>query len=631
MDESSEQERDETSPTLLRWRLGTLGDSSDALTSGKHRRTYFSSAPPSCSFIDDGRFCAAGGSSMSLDDALPSGSATASRELAFRKTETDVRSDAQKEENIKWKMHLRNAVSRRLETNNGTLRKSFSSYLGLRWSSCSFSSSRTGVTSTAGATPCSAAFPGAAPADASPSAGSGSPGGSASGVPAVRRRRSRTSTGLPPSRLEIMLDSNVFHSACATIIILNALFIGVQTEVSVRGAVAEMHRGEAMSRSALAEAHEAHFSPRWVEVLNLVFVVLFFVEVLLRICGLGARFFCGPDWKWNLFDVVLLSSSVAEEIVQGFTLTFFRILRGFKMVRVLRIMRVMRFFRELRLMVVSILQSLGSVTWALGLLVVLKYLFAICLVHGVTNYLCFGEDAEVREQLSQWYGSVAGAMFTLLLAISGGKDWEELVEPLAAISIVYKIAFSLYVVFVLIGVLNVLTSVFVERARELSALDRDLAIQAELKQNEAFIREMREIFEEADADGSGSITWVKFKAYLENEQVRAYFATHNLDTSEAHELFRLLAGDSGEDCVDIEEFVMGCMRLKGQAKSADMMVLLRETKILNRKLRTLAQRVDSRFDALMRGAASPDATPAALDAADVSRHPRTASESRVTV
>ena len=46
-------------------------------------------------------------------------------------------------------------------------------------------------------------------------------------------------------------------------------------------------------------------------------------------------------------------------------------------------------------------------------------------------------------------------------------------------------------------VLNVLTSAFVQRACELSRLDRDLAIQSELVSDESFTAEMKSIFEEA--------------------------------------------------------------------------------------------------------------------------------------
>lgn len=364
--------------------------------------------------------------------------------------------------------------------------------------------------------------------------------------------------------------------------------------------------------------------------MSCAFSTLYALEVGLRLLGLRCRFFCGRCWQWNWFDFALLCCSVLEtyralndhaDFGDGMNL---RILRGFRMVRVLRIIRVVRLFPELRLMVCSILLSLSSLAWALVLLIMLMCWFSILLLHGVTHYLRYGNDTQVVNELQYWYGSDMDTMFTLLLAISGGVDWNELVVPLNAISPFYKVVFSFYVVFVWIGVLNVLTSVFVERAREASSLDRDLVIQAEMRQNAAFIREMREIFENADADGTGSISWSKFKEYMQHEQVQAYFATQELDTSEAHELFRLLAaGDS--NTVDIEEFVMGCMRLKGQAKSADVAILLRATKLSHRKLRAFMRRAEVHLRLISSGmtADAPstflqDGTPLATDAESAS-------------
>merc|ERR1712012_1372436 len=104
----------------------------------------------------------------------------------------------------------------------------------------------------------------------------------------------------------------------------------------------------------------------------------------------------------------------------------------------------------------------------------------------------------------------------------------------------------------IIGVLNVLTSVFVQRASELVKLDRDLVIQCQLVSNETFLKEMKAIFEEVDVDSSGTINWEKFREYLENEHVQAYFATQQLDASDARQLFNLLDSDAREE-VKIED------------------------------------------------------------------------------
>jgi len=199
---------------------------------------------------------------------------------------------------------------------------------------------------------------------------------------------------------------------------------------------------------------------------------------------------------------------------------------------------------------------------------------------------------------------VPTTMYSLLLAISGGVDWMDVVQPLAKISTVYQVLFAFYVLFVIIGVLNVLTSVFVQRASELVKLDRDLVIQCQLVSNETFLKEMKAIFEEVDVDSSGTITWEKFREYLENEHVQAYFATQQLDTSDARQLFNLLDSDAREE-VKIEDFILGCMRLRGQAKSSDMATLLRESKRSTSKTTKAMRKIEKQLVAICSSLALP--------------------------
>jgi len=273
----------------------------------------------------------------------------------------------------------------------------------------------------------------------------------------------------------------------------------------------------------------------------------------------------------------------------------------FSVLRVLRVIRVVRLFRELRLMVCSIIQSLVSLSWALCLLFIIMYLFTICFMHAAVLY--FHEptwDPETRIALEEFYGGMGSAMFSLLLAISGGIDWGEIAAPLAAVSPLYKYLFGFYVLFVIIGVLNVLTSAFVQRACELSRIDRDLVIQSELVSNESFVAEMKGIFEEVDVHGTGCINWDQFRAFIKNEEVQAYFSTQQLDTSDARELFNLLDQDGdGEVC--IEEFILGCKKLKGQAKSSDVATLLRESKRANHKHLKVMRKMEAQLGAVCNG------------------------------
>jgi len=409
----------------------------------------------------------------------------------------------------------------------------------------------------------------------------------------------------PTSNAEAVVDSSLFQALSCSIISMNAIFIGVETDMITQSLVQGVDH------------------PDWLLIVNWVFVTLFVAELVLRMCVKGARkYFCGPDLRWNIFDFVTVSLSFMDLLVSfggiEMDMSYTRILRGFRAIRILRVIRALRFLRELRLMVCSIAQSLVSFSWGLALLLVVIYLFAICFMHAVDRYL---EDPDgsrdTMDALMLYYRSVPITMYSLMMAISGGEDWNQLVKPLGEIHVVYKALFVFYIFFVIICVLNVLTSVFVQRANELVKLDRDLVIQCQLVSNENFCNEMKSIFEEADTDGTGAITREKFLCYLRDENVQAYFTTHQLDTTEAHDLFDLMLDSdkkrrSPEDqdpVVLIEDFVLGCMRLRGQAKSSDVATLLRDSKRLGEKTMKGMRKIEKQLFVIGRSLSSlPDMT-----------------------
>jgi hypothetical protein len=370
-------------------------------------------------------------------------------------------------------------------------------------------------------------------------------------------------------------------------IIANAVVLGIQQDMNTRHAM----------------GHSKDLCTACFEAVNHFFVVVFVLEVCFRIFAKRWSFFCGRDWRWNLTDVVLATYSVLEWSLFGEYQPYFQIIRSLRLLRVVRAIRSVRVFRDLRLMICSLSRSLVSLSSALVLLFVVIFLFSICFMHAATTYVEDG-GLEARDALQANYGSLSQTMYTLLLAISNGADWHQLAAPLGQIHWFYEMLFSFYVLFVVIGVLNVLTSNFVERARELSHLDRDLATQGELASQEAFLTEMRTVFEEVDDEQDGRITWQKFRDYLASEQAQAFFATQQLDTSDAARLFSLMDVDEA-GAVGVEEFTLGCMRLRGPAKSSDVAALLKETKVTRKCVKEL-RRIGGQLDSMCQHLYIPD-------------------------
>merc|ERR1712032_403058 len=125
----------------------------------------------------------------------------------------------------------------------------------------------------------------------------------------------------------------------------------------------------------------------------------------------------------------------------------------------------------------------------------------------------------------------------------------------------------------LFGVSNIVVGVFVTACTETSKKDRQLLVKSKLEALQAYRANIRSFFAEADADASGTLSWEEFQEHLKNPKVMAYFTSLELDISNAHRLFRLMDTDNNGE-VGLDEFLDGCTRLKGEAKSIDVNMLV---------------------------------------------------------
>merc|ERR1719433_2125392 len=86
------------------------------------------------------------------------------------------------------------------------------------------------------------------------------------------------------------------------------------------------------------------------------------------------------------------------------------------------------------------------------------------------------------------------------------------------------------------------------------------------------MEQLKQLFLEADEDDSGSLSWNEFSSLCNVPMMRAYFKSLEMNTDEAQEVFEYL-DVRGEGEVSIDDFVNGCVLLRGEAKSVDIAVM----------------------------------------------------------
>ncbi|CAE8641452.1 unnamed protein product [Polarella glacialis] len=274
-----------------------------------------------------------------------------------------------------------------------------------------------------------------------------------------------------------------------------------------------------------------------------------------------------------------------------------RIVRITRIIRVTKIARVMRFIKALRTLVASIICTLRSLLWAMILLCLIVYVFSILFTQAVGDFLDENSGSISNEDLiliNKYWGGVGSSMLTLFMSISSGVSWELPLGVLQQMSPVWVLAFVFYISFTYFAVLNVVTGVFCQSAIESAQSDHDMAMQSIVANKETHMKKNKSLFKDLDDDDSGYLTFEELRENISKESVQTYFEHLEIDVDDAWNLFKLLDVDGGA-VIEIEEFLMGCLRLRGSAKALELAKLHYEQNRMAKKQSTFMEHVEAQL------------------------------------
>eukprot|EP00439_Symbiodinium_sp_Y106_P040246 s387_g4.t3 len=370
-------------------------------------------------------------------------------------------------------------------------------------------------------------------------------------------------------RLVRCVKAPAFDVFFTAVVLSNSIFIGLELQVSLSN---------------------PDGTPVPIAVIQYTFTFLFLAELLLRWAAGGTKFFCGEDWMWGWLDLMIVLTSLWEVGFEAYvffaegaegdggglksltSLKILRIVRITRIVKAARLIRIFRFVMAFRLLIASIIATLKSLLWALMLLALIIYVFAILLTQAVHSYKADTDNVPLSpaddDASDRYFGSLALTMLSLFMSIAGGVSWEQVLAPLSAMSETWIWIFLFYISFTYFAVLNVVTAVFCQSAIDGAQNDHASKVHAILANKEAHLGKINTLFSKFGAD-DGVITFKMFQEKINSVEVREYFQTLGLDVWDAWSFFKLLDKDSG-GAVEIEEFLMGCLRLRGQATAMDV-------------------------------------------------------------
>jgi len=355
--------------------------------------------------------------------------------------------------------------------------------------------------------------------------------------------------------LKDVVLSSAFSCIMVVLIFINVIILGVEVSVS-------------------ASLGQEDVPPEFLYA-NAGFMAFFLLEIGLRILALGCHdFWWGELATWNRFDCVVISlgsvdlavSFWAEITAASLYARSVRMTHILRVAHALRSVRVVRFFRyrtPLKALVLSIFSTVMPLIWTLVLLLILLYSFSIVLTQLVVD------DCRYRTV----------------------EEWDELMRPLRDVSVAAVCSLYVFILIAVFAVLNVLTAHFCNTAIETASADQDVAVVRHLHERHQIVAKFRKLFAEIGASERVTLPELQTAA-AGGSEIKVALESLGISTDNVSLLFRLIDRDHN-DTLDLEEFVVGCMQLRGNAKGLQLAKMDLDNRIMRHRVKDLREDVAS--------------------------------------
>lgn len=358
----------------------------------------------------------------------------------------------------------------------------------------------------------------------------------------------------------------VFENTTLAIISLNAVWIGIDTDYN--------------TADTLVDAGPAFITA------DVFFLSYFTIELFVRFMAFERKCNCMKD-AWFVFDSALVLMYWFDPVVlsiiaatggAGLNLPT-SILRLLRLARLSRLVRLLRSLPELLILVKGMVIALSTVTYTLGMLIVLAYVFAIALTQ-------LSNGCEFREL---YFTCVPHGMFSLIIFATYLDDLAAFGDPIKAESTMCLILVVIYIILASLTVMNMLIGVLCEVIDGVAVVEKE-SMMVE-KVHEAF----GEIINRLDTDTNGVISWTEFKQLLEDpvishDAVKA-FESCNVDVDgliDVAEEYFFYMGEPVE--LTFADFMAMVLELRGGQKCIVKDVILLR-KRFNRKFYDVKERL----------------------------------------
>jgi len=248
----------------------------------------------------------------------------------------------------------------------------------------------------------------------------------------------------PRAAVRSLVDARWFHSGIIVLILVNAVILGMETYPVIQQSIGPQ-----------------------LEIVNTALVIVFVVEVGLRIYGYGWNFFKDG---WNVFDLIV----VAAALIPPNTGAVLRILR---LLRVLRLLSAVRSMRMVLGALGAAVPGMISIGTLLGMII---YVFAIA-------------STTILGQISPTFFGNLWVSIASMFRIAIGDGWEDVITPIALEHPWVWAYFMVYGVISSLIILNLFIAVAVEGMDRMKALGLAKGLEEDIELDTTMLEQIRQL------------------------------------------------------------------------------------------------------------------------------------------
>lgn len=219
------------------------------------------------------------------------------------------------------------------------------------------------------------------------------------------------------------------------------------------------------------------------------------------------------------------------------------------------------------------------------MLVSVYLLFSILFLNLIASHINETGEAVEDTVFYDLFGSIGKSVLTLYKTTTGGDDWSVAYDAIASTGPLGGASFIFFIAFVQFALLNIILGIFVESAMAVLQPDAATLARETFRKELECSHELEYLCRRVNDDGSGKLSREDFDTGLEiNPRLPLLLKGLGFRRHNFNEFFNGLA--QGDQRVDIDTFVNGCIVLKGDASNYDVVKLRAELAKLDGRMKS---------------------------------------------